>query len=137
MTPDYDRQTNPRWPSHLDNPTHRARRIAGMYRALLNSARPDLCRQADETAASKGETWMLERETLIDPDREVTAAEAAELVNVPPNTLHKWAALNHPDEPDRPLLPRYGKRGRERTFIAGKVLEAAAVMRRAQHADGG
>ena len=132
MKPDYDRQTNPHWPNYLDDPLQRARKIARMYRAHLNTTNPNLCQQADQTATSFGETWMLEREPTINPDDELTAAEAAALVNVTPNTLHKWAAMNHPDHPDQPLLPRYGKRGRERTFIAGKVLEAAALVRRAQ-----
>lgn len=132
MIPDYDRQTNPRWPNHLDGPTARARAVARMYRAHLRAVRPDLCDQADATAGQFGESWPLERPEVIDADRELTTAEAAALVNVPANTLHKWAAANHPDDPDRPLLPRFKKRGRERTFLAGQVLEAAAIMRRQQ-----
>lgn len=130
MIPDYDRQTNPRWPNHLDGPTQRARAVARMYRAHLRAVRPDLCDQADATAAQFGESWPLERPDVIDPDRELTTTEAAELVNVPANTLHKWAGMNHPDDPDRPLLPRFKKRGRERTFLAGQVLEAAAIVGR-------
>lgn len=130
MIPDYDKQTNPRWPNFTDGPTQRARAVARMHRALLRSVRPDLADQADATAAGFGETWMLEREQLVEPEQEMTAAEAAALVNVTPNTLHKWAAMNHPDDPSRPLLPRFKKRGRERTFLAGHVLAAAALMRR-------
>ncbi len=133
MNPDYDKQTNPRWPNWTEGPTDRSRAVARMYRAMLNTARPDLCQQADDTATGFGETWMLEQPDTINPDQELTAAEAAALINVPPNTLHKWAAMNHPDHPDRPLLPRFGKRGRERTFIAGKVLEAAVAVQRARN----
>ncbi|MFY1595474.1 hypothetical protein [Micromonospora sp. WMMD737] len=133
MTPDYDKQTNPRWPNYLDNPTHRARAIARMYRAHLRAARPDLCDQADATAASFGETWPLDREDVIEPDRELTTAEAAELVNVTPLMIRKWACANHPDDPTRKVLPRFDKRGRETIYLAGQVLEAVAVMRRQRH----
>lgn len=132
MIPDYDKQTNPRWPNYLDGPTERSRAVARMYRAHLRAVRPDLCDQADATAAQFGEHWMLEREQTVDPDQEMTTAEAAALVNVPANTLHKWAAMNHPDDPTRKLLPRFKKRGRERTFLAGQVMEAAVTVRRAQ-----
>ncbi|MFJ1539309.1 hypothetical protein ACIODS_12270 [Micromonospora chalcea] len=130
MTPDYDKQTNPRWPNWLDNPTQRARTVARMYRAHLRAARPDLCDQADETASQFGETWMLEREEPIDPDRELTTAEAAALVNVPPQRIREWACLNRRDDPNRKVLPRFGKRGRETLYLAGQVLEAAALVRR-------
>ncbi|MCX5066637.1 hypothetical protein OOJ91_12185 [Micromonospora lupini] len=132
MIPDYDRQANPRWPNHLDNPTHRARAVARMYRAHLRAARPDLCDQADGTARRFGETWPLEREELIEPEQELTTAEAAALVNVPPATIRKWACLDHPERPGEKLLPRFKKRGRETVYLAGKVLEAVAVLRRAK-----
>ncbi|MEU3452155.1 hypothetical protein ABZ671_00730 [Micromonospora sp. NPDC006766] len=128
MIPDYDKQTNPRWPNHLDGPTQRARRVAGMYRAHLRAARPDLSDQADETAASFGETWMLERPEIIEPDRELTTAEAAALVNVTPRTIRDWACLDRRDGEGK-VLPRFGKRGRETVYLAGKVLEAAALIR--------
>lgn len=132
MTPDYDRQTNPRWPNHLDNPTHRARAVARMYRAHLRAVHPDLCDQADQAAATFGESWMLERADVIEPDRELTTAEAAELVNVPPATIRKWACLDHPERPGEKVLPRFNRRGRETVYLAGKVLEAAAFLRRAK-----
>ncbi|MFC0504244.1 hypothetical protein [Micromonospora costi] len=132
MKPDYDRQTNPRWPNHLDDATHRARAVARMYRAHLRAVRPDLCDQADATAAGFGEDWMLDRPEVIEPDRELTTAQAAELVNVSPLTIRKWACLDHPDDPTRKLLPRFDKRGRETVYLAGQVLEAVAVLRRAK-----
>lgn len=132
MKPDYDRQTNPRWPNHLDTPVHRARAVARMYRAHLRAVRPDLCDQADATAASFGEDWMLDRPEIIEPDRELTTAEAAALVNVTPQRIREWACLNHPLDPGRALLPRFAKRGRETVYLAGQVLEAAAVIRRAR-----
>ena len=135
MKPDYDKQTNPRWPNPIDDPTQRARRIAGMYRALLNTARPDLCQQSDQTARDRGETWMLERQEVIEPHQELTATEAAQLVNVAPKTIHNWAYLDHPENPHQKLLPKFKKRGRERTYLAQDVLAAKAALLRARHAD--
>lgn len=122
------------WPNPADTPLDRARRIAGMYRARLGALDPDARDDCDHTAANFGETWMLDKPDIIDPDRELTANEAAELVNAKPNTIHHWARLNHPDGSGNPLLPRFGWRGRERTFIAGKVLEAAALAAKGEHA---
>lgn len=133
MNPDYDKQTNPRWPHHLDNPVHRARAVARMYRSRLRALDPDACDDCDLTAATFGETWMLNRETLVEPSKELTTAEAAYLVNVHPDTIRKWACMNHPDRPDEKLLPRFKKRGRQRTYLAGKVLEAAARISQARH----
>lgn len=136
MNPDYDKQTNPRWPNMLDGPTARSRRLAGMYRALLNTAAPDLCRQADDTARAYGETWMLEREDLLDPTRALTTAEAAELVNVTAKTIRTWATLDHPEQPGEKLLPRFKKRGREMTYLTQHVLAAAAAVQRNRIARG-
>jgi hypothetical protein len=137
MNPNLDQQPrhNQRlWPNPADTPLDRARRIAGMYRARLGALDAAARDECDHTAASFGEDWMLEKPDIIDPDRELTAAEAAELVHARPNTIHHWARLNHPDGTGRPLLPRFGWRGRERTFIAGKVLEAASLIGKGQHA---
>lgn len=135
MNPDLDRQPrrNP-WPNPVDTPLDRARRIAGMYRSRLRAFDSVACDILDETAVSFGEDWMLERPNVVDPSREITTGEAAELVHVHPDTIRKWACAAHPTDPGRPLLPRFKMRGRERTYLAGQVLEAAAVIRRAQHA---
>lgn len=128
MIRDYDRQTNPRWPNPLDTPTLRARAVARMYRAHLRAARPDLCDQADQTAAGFGEDWMLERPEVIEPDRELTTAQAAALLNVPARTIRDWACLDRADGQGK-VLPRFAKRGRETVYLAGSVLAAAALIR--------
>ncbi len=127
MNPDLDHQDrrNP-WPWPVDTPLDRARKVAGMYRQHLKTAAPAVCATLDDTVRGFGEDWLLDREQVIDPDREVTTSEAAEMVRVHPDTVRRWACLEHPDDPTRPLLARYGRRGRERTYIAGKVIEAAA-----------
>jgi hypothetical protein len=134
VNPDRDRQIrrNP-WPNPVDTPLDRARKIAGMYRSRLRALDTAACDVLDETAVSFGEDWMLERPDVVDPDRELTTSEAAELVHVHPDTVRKWACQPHPEHPDLPLLPRFKMRGRERTYLARHILEAAAAVRRAQH----
>jgi hypothetical protein len=135
VNPDRDRQDrrNP-WPNPLDTPLDRARRIAGMYRARLRALDAAACDVLDETAVSFGEGWMLEREETIADDQEVTTAEAAHLACVHPDVIRRWACMPHPDHPDRPLLARFGWRGRERTYVAKKVREARKLAGRPQHA---
>lgn len=135
MNPDLDRQDRSAlWPFPLDTALDRARKVAGMYRSRLRALDVAVCDVLDDTAVSFGEDWMIDKPDLVDPDRELTTSEAADLVQVHPDTIRKWACAPHPTERDQPLLPRFKKRGRERTYLAGKVLEAAALVRRAQHA---
>jgi hypothetical protein len=138
VNPDLDQQDqrNP-WPWPVDTPLDRARKIATMYRRHLATAAPAVCATVDDTAREFGETWMLEREDLVDADRELTTAEAAELVQVPIRRIREWACATHPDDRTKPLLPRFKMRGRERTYLAQHVLAAAAAMRRWRHANGG
>ena len=118
------------WPNPVDTPLDRARRIAGMYRARLRALDPAAAADCDATAVGFGETWMLERPDIVEPNRELTTAEAAELVNTTPKRIREWACADHPDQPNTPLLPRFKMRGRERTYLAQHVLAAAALMRR-------
>lgn len=121
------------WPYNGDNATDRARKIALMYRAHLNAENPDLCSQADRTAINYGETWVTPQLATFDDTDEVTTSEAAELVNVTEHTIRDWACTPHPERPDVMLLPRFGWRGRSRTYLAGKVREAAGVVMRARN----
>jgi hypothetical protein len=131
---DHDKQSNPRWPHAQDGQKERARKVALMYRARLRALDRNACDDCDQTAAAFGETWMLDRLPVVNPDQALTTAEAAALVSVHPDTIRKWACAKHPDKPGEPLLPRFKKRGRERTYLAVNVLAAAAAVRRNQHA---
>jgi len=126
-----------KWPHPTDTAVDRARKVALMYRARLRALSTDACDQCDTTATSFGETWMLDSERIINPDRELTTAEAADLVQVAPKTIRNWACAEHPEQPGEKLLPRFKMRGRERLYLAGKVLEAAAAVHRARLAKGG
>lgn len=120
------------WPYPLDQPVDRARKIAHMYRARLRTLDVGACDLIDQTAVSFGEDWMVEKQDVVDPDRELTTAQAAELVHVHPETIRKWACATHPTNRDQPLLPRFKKRGRERTYLAKHVLAAATTVKQAQ-----
>lgn len=138
MNPDLNRQDRRNlWPNPVDTPLDRARRIAGMYRARLRALDATACDVLDETAASFGETWMLEKLDVVDPNSELTTAQAAELARVPIERIRKWACASNPENPAEPLLPRFKMRGRERTYLAQHVLKAVAIMRRYQIARGG
>jgi hypothetical protein len=135
MKPGYDEQprSNDRsWAGSA--PLDRARTVALMYRARLRALDTEACNQADQVAVGYGETWMVEKLDIVDPDAEVTTAEAAELVKVPARQIRDWACFDHPERPGEPLLPRFKMRGRERTYLAVNVLAAAAAVRRQRHA---
>lgn len=123
-----------RWPHPTDTALDRARKVALMYRAALGTCSPAMRDQCDQTAAGFGETWMLDRPQLVDPDQALTTAEAAELVRRTPKTIREWACQEHPERPGEPLLPRFKMRGRERTYLAQHVLAAAAAVARQRHA---
>ncbi len=131
MNPALDRQDrrNP-WPNPADTALDRARRIAGMYRARLNALAPAACAEADQVAVSFGEDWMIAKPDIVDPDSEMTTAEAADLIRVPIRRIYDWSQMKHPEKPGQPLLPRFKMRSRERTYLAIHVLAAASVMRR-------
>lgn len=139
MNPDLDRQdrtSQRQWPNPVDTPLDRARRIAGMYRTRLKALEPAACAEADAVAVSFGEGWMVDKPDIVEPDAELTTAQAAELVRVNIRRIRDWAQATHPEHPGEPLLPRFKMRGRERTYLAVHVLAAASAMRRYRHAHG-
>lgn len=133
MNPDLDRQPRQNQRPHLlDDDITTARKIAMMYRARLGALDRAARDECDQVAIEFGQDWMVDRPRIIDEYADVTTSEAAELVRVHPDTIRKWACLAHPEQPDQQLLPRLGRRGRERTYLAQHVLAAAVAMRRAQ-----
>lgn len=138
MNPDRDKQDqrNP-WPWPVDTPLDRARKVAHMYRGRLKALAPAACAEADQLVRHYGETWLLDKERLVEPGQELTTVQAAELAQVPVKRIREWACATHPEKPGEPLLPRFKMRGRERTYLAEHVLAAAAAMRRYRNAHGG
>ncbi len=133
MNPDLDRQQNRnRWPFPDDSPVQRARHIAIMYRTRLRAVDRAAADDCDATARQFGETWIAPEAVAYPDDKEVTTDEAASMANVTVDTIRQWACMPHPEKPGEPLLPRFGKRGRQRTYIARKVREAAAAVTRAK-----
>jgi hypothetical protein len=129
MNPDLDRQpTRNPWPFAGDTALDRARKVAQMYRARLRALNLDACNEADTTAIQFGETWVTPQLVTIDDTDTVTTAEAADLVNVSEDVIRQWACTEHPERPGEMLLPRFGWRGRARTYLARQVREAAAAV---------
>lgn len=136
MNPALNEQPRGVWPNAIDTALDRARKIAGMYRSRLRAIDVGACDEADHVCTELGETWLLDRLQILDPNQELTTVQAAELVRVPVERVRKWACAAHPEKPGEPLLPRFKMRGRERTYLAVNVLAAAAAMRRYQLARG-
>ncbi|MFF0822387.1 hypothetical protein ACFYUR_18655 [Micromonospora haikouensis] len=129
MNPDLDIQGRRQpWPYPGDTATDRAQKIAHMYRAIANAANPDACAEADATAQLFGETWVIPQTVTAEDTDAITTAEAAQLANVSEDVIRQWACTPHPHHPDQPLLPRFGWRGKSRTYLAQHVREAANTI---------
>lgn len=81
-------------------------------------------------AHALGETWLGTTLVTYTPESTITGDLAAQLVCVPEYEIRRWAAAPHPDDPQRRLLPRAGRRGRRQTYLVADVLDAAAALRR-------
>lgn len=114
------------WPWPGDTPTERARRIANSLLGLLSAPERALM---VERAHALGETWLGETLVIHEPDETITTRDAAAMLSVGEDTIRSWAARAHPDDPDRPLLPRAGWRGGFRTYKVADLLEAARIIR--------
>jgi hypothetical protein len=133
MNPDLNIQGRRQpWPFPEDTTLDRARRIAHMYRARLRALDTDACDQADTLAATFGETWVIPQTVTADDTDTITTAEAAQLVNVSEDVIRQWACTPHPDHPDKPLLPRFGWRGKSRTYLTRHVREAHTAVTEAK-----
>lgn len=118
-----------KWPWPGDTPTERARRIANSLLMLLPAdERPIWTARAHAI----GETWLGETLVRWTAEDAVNGQEAAQLVHVSEDIIRKWATKAHPDDPGKPLLPRFKMRGRCRTYLVRDVLDAAAAVRRAR-----
>jgi hypothetical protein len=115
------------WPWAGDTELTRARKVAQAYRAALGANNRTLRDQLDATMVSHGQTWVLDLVATTAPDGldEMTTKEAAELVHVPPHRILAWASERGPD--GRPLLPKFGKRGRESTYLVRDIAAAARI----------
>jgi hypothetical protein len=110
-----------KWPWPEDTATERARRIANSLLALLPAdERPAWVARAH----SLGETWLGETLVVHADDEAITGPEAAAMLSVSEDTIRQWAA--------RSLLPRFGWRGRRRTYLVADLFSAAAASRRRQ-----
>lgn len=98
--------------------TERARAIANY---LLDLLPRDTAHDAVQRAHAVGEKWLGEHPLTFECTDEVTTDEAAVLAGVTVDVIRQWALTPE-------LLPRAGWRGRQRTYLAGHVLTAAATI---------
>ncbi len=119
------------WPWPGDNELTRARKVAMAYRTALGANNRELRDEIDRSLAEVGQTWMLDVVATVEPDGldEVTTAQAAELAHVPPHRIRAWAVEQHPTDPGRALLPRFGRRGKQTTYLVRDVHAAALIKR--------
>lgn len=120
-----------RWPFPADNAIARARKVALAYRAALGLQNRHLRDEIDASMCEVGETWVSEQEIVYAGDGmdALTTAEAAAVAHVATYEISRWACMEWPGEPGRPLLPRFKRKGRAMTYLAGDVVAAARVRR--------
>lgn len=117
------------WPFPGDTALLRARRIALAYREHLRNLNPQLCAAIDESMRAYGQTWIAPEADPYDDYDAITTAEAAQLVDVSQETIRQWACTPHPVDPTRMLLPRFGWRARQRTYLVVHVWHALELAR--------
>lgn len=108
----------------------RARRVALAYRAHLERVDPQACAAVDELMRTHGQFWAFGSLQVHDDGDAVNTAEAAELASVREETIRRWACTPHPQHPERMLLPRFRRSGRQMTYLVQHVREAVSVMER-------
>lgn len=116
------------WPFPGDNALARARRIALAYREHLKVTDPELCVAVDDMMRKWGQEWIAPDAYTYEPGDALTTAQAAVLVSVRTTTIRQWACSPHPADPSRPLLPRFGRQGRQTTYLIEHVQAAASIM---------
>lgn len=126
-----DTKSTEKWPWSGDNSITRARKVALAYRAALGLNNRTLRDQIDETMIAYGQTWVTDQEIVTESDGmdAVTTNEAASLAHVPPYEIRRWACMPDPRNPERMLLPRFKKSGREMTYLVANVVSAAEYVR--------
>ena len=120
------------WPWPADNAVARARKVAQAYRQALGAQNRPLRDELDAGMVEMGETWVVAEQEIVyagDGMDALTTAQAAELAHVPTYEISRWACMEWPGEPGRPLLPRFRRQGRTMTYLARDVVAAARVRR--------
>ena len=122
----------PSWPWPGDTPLERARRIAN---SLLTYLTTDHRQQVVTMAHAYGEMWLGESVVIYADDQAITTQQAAEMFGVPEYEVRRWATMRHPEDPERVLLPRYGRDGKWTTYLVEHLREARAALRRTRHGE--
>lgn len=119
--------------THLDGRTaaEKWRQVAVWMLDLLDAADPERAEFAVGLVRQLGYPEFGPSIVTNDMEDAVTTLRAAQLVQVGPATIRRWACTPHPD-PQRAangemLLPRFKMRGREMTYLVRDVYTAQAA----------
>jgi hypothetical protein len=117
----------PRWPIPGESPLRIAQTMARAYRTALAGEDPLTAAALDARMVAFGQSWIVEPEQIYDPYDAITTTEAAKLVCVGTTTIRQWAITPHPYKPGSVLLPKFGDRGKQSTYLVIHVGEAATL----------
>lgn len=115
------------WPYAGDSITDIARKIAIAYRTHLHAASPSACDVLDEVMRHYAQLWLLPDTQALAPTDELTTSQAAARAGVSATRIRAWACQRHPVREGEAKLPRFGWRGRERTYLAVHLDEAKTI----------
>lgn len=115
------------WPWPADTLLDRARKVAIAYRTHFHTSNPTLCSVLDDAMREYGQLWVIPDVMVAEPSDDITTREAAARCGVRESTIRGWACQPHPGRPGEMLLPRFGWRMRERTYLVVHVDEAKEI----------
>lgn len=84
------------WPWPKDTALARARRVAQMYRAVLEDIDPQACHHLDERMSRAGQRWITPHVAAHAPDDYLSADVVADFAGVRLKSVYEWRARGLP-----------------------------------------
>jgi hypothetical protein len=111
-------------------PVDQARWIANATATELAKHAPGAAAALIAQARAIDAYWYGPQLVINDTSDVVTTPEASKLLRIAEGSIRRWASTPHPDDPDAPLLPRWGTEGRYTTYRVVDLWEAKRVYKR-------